>query len=371
MSFLKVEDIECVGLDGAVFYTYCWPKELPSLLTNTVSMGTTYWDPELQCQRPIHPNSPQGRCYPRIVGDLGPFRVSVYHDDRASLSGSLSRLLYPDNLKLLSPEDIDKALNLFVEKYGFDLRHWIPTAVEFSFQFLSTLKNSEMARVWGPYRGRAFPIVYGGEQDVECTQYYQTMDESTGALSDLADPLKRYSKLTQLHEVHGLELVLPDGFKDLIRLERTIRFNRLAVPDNEGKPAHKSKGKKGHRPKRIALGDLTTPVVFQMFIARLVSTYMDIDKYGITPKPLHRVKGEPRVNHERRPLALAALENINDARQSPEPRASDRTFLLHLQRRHGDILDPTSFWGRTTKLLRTLTEGNAQQEWRRFDRQWG
>ncbi|MCO6465980.1 MAG: hypothetical protein J5I53_05115 [Bradyrhizobiaceae bacterium] len=304
------------------------------------------------------------------MGDLGPFRVIIYHDDRVSFSGSLSRLLYPNNLKLLGPEDIDLALTLFAEQYGFDLRHWIPTAVEFSFQFLSSLKNSEMARVWGPYRGCAFPMVYGGEQNVECTQYYQTMDESTGALSDLTDPLKRYSKLMQLHEVHGLELVLPDGFKDLIRLERTMKFDRLAVLDNEGKPVQKGKGKKGSRQNRIALGDLANPVVYQSFIARLVSTYMDIDKYGITPKPLNRIKGEPRVNHERRPLALAALENINEARKEPESRASDRTFLLHLQRRHGDILDPTSFWGRTTALLKKLTEGNAQEEWRRFDRQW-
>lgn len=372
LPVLRVEDVECVGLDGAVFYTYCWPSELLSLLTNVVSMGTTYWDPELQCQCPINPKSPRGRSFPRLVGDLGPFRVTIYHDDRVSFSGSLSRLLYPNNLKLLGPEEVETALTLFAEQYGFDLRHWIPTSVEFAFQFLSTMRNAEMAEHWGPYRGHAFPVLYDSEDgrpDPEGTQYYQVMDEG-GALSDLVDPLKRYSKLFQLLDVHGLELILPDGCKDLIRLERTIRFDRLAVLDADGKPSKKSKGKKGRKQMRITLGDLANPAVYETFVQRLVSTYMDIDKYGIMPKPLDRVKGDPHLNRERRPLALAALENITEAHNLSGPGANDRTFLLDLQRRHGNITDPRSYWGRTTTLLRKLTEQDTQQEWERFDRQW-
>lgn len=310
--------------------------------------------------------SVEADCVPVFKGKLDNLLFTRYHSGRTSVSGCLDAVILDANLRLRKPEDIDRALDAFASTWGFDLRHWQVSSVEVAFQWWSSMSGRQMAEYWGSYRGQSDPVPYhlrSGKPDLDGTYYYKTFHPD-GRMVDPADPLKRYDVTKKYLEKHGIHILGPEPDLRLFRFERTLKSD-LWIPDSYGRAP-----KDGEEKIRLTVEDLTKPEVYSYLISRLVSTFFGIDKNGITPLPMEEVKGNRSKVLAERPLALAVLKNFAEAGKRPERRAEDRTYRQKLLRRHGDILDPQSFWGHLFRLLMDHTVQDVPHMWEEFLRRW-
>lgn len=352
--------LEGVGIHGLKAHTFVCPSasRLESIFQNMERCGNTSSTPP--------PCSVESDCTPVFKGRLDNLLFTRYHSGRTSVSGCLDEVVLDANLRLRKPEDMDRALDAFANRWDFDLHHWQVSGVEVAFQWWSSMTGRQMAEYWGAYRGQSDPVPYNwrsGKPDLDGTYYYKVL-HTDGRVVDPADPLKRYDVTKKYLEKHGIHILGPEPDLRLFRFERTLRSD-LWIPDTYGKAR-----KDGEEKIRLTVGDLTKPEVYSYLISRLVSTFFGIDKNRVSSLPAEEVKGNRNKVLEERSLALAILENFGEAGKRPEKRAKDRTYRQKLQRRHGDILDPQSCWGHLHRLLIDHTIQDIPHVWVEFFRRW-
>lgn len=358
-SFRTVSGVlEGVGIHGLKAHTFQCPNVsmLESILQNIERPNVS--------DRYLDPRSWEADCTPLFKGRMDGLLFTRYHSGKTSVSGCLDEVVLDANLRVRRPEAIDRALDAFADRRNFDLRHWQLSGVEAALQWWSPMTGRQMAGYWGPYRGQSSPVPYNwrsANPDPDGTHYYKTFHPE-GHVSDPTDPLKRYDVSKKYLERYGIYIEGPEPDLRLFRFERTLTSD-LWIPDANGKAPEDDEEQ-----IPLTVGDLTKPEVYTYLISRLVSTFFGIDKNGITVLPVEKVKGHRKTVLKERALALAALNNFTEAGKRSEKRAGNRSYRQRLQRRHGDILDPQSYWGHLHHILMDHTVQDVPHMWEKFFR---
>ncbi len=301
----------------------------------------------------------------KFLGKLDNLLFMIFHDGRVSFNGCLDEFILDANLRLKGPECIDRALTSFQKRNGFDLRHWDLHRVEIAIQWWSSLSMDETIQYFGRFRGQSIPVQYklgSGKSDSNTTGYFLCVQGENETRMD--DPIKVYDVSKKYQEKHNRILASPESSMHFFRFERAFTSG-LWLPV----PSGSSPSLKDQNP-HLTVGDLTRPDVYDYLVGRFVGTVFDIDKKRVPMRPIGEVKGKPSTVYSERIVAEMALEDLDETQRQFSSSVS-RAYLLRLQKRHGDLLEPSSFWGRILKLLMNRTIQNAPFRWERLFGSWG
>jgi len=294
-------------------------------------------------------------------GWLGPLLCTYYPNGRVSLEGNLSQIWYGGRTShLTGPPQMETVLAVLSNDFDMDIAGWRVVECEVAYQWWSALLVPEIAQFMGRHRARVL-VRYGSQIDTTPTFYYKNSDGTWP--SKHTDVLKLYERGARERAQKRYHLEL-QGHR-LVRIERTLKTD-LVIPkslDDQSLPLWRGK-------RRLSVRDFAEPKIFSWLVARLVKSCLEIDKNRIASIHLDEVIGRKDVIQRERPLAIEALEGLDAAQLRNEPRAQDRAYLKTLQRKHGNIFDPHSYWGKWLRNFETVTGQHAPKEWERFHRQW-